>query len=39
MAINNHGGFGRWALIEIDDPWNARNTIRASLRGELPVAF
>ncbi len=27
-AINNHGGFGRWAFIEIDDPWDARNTIR-----------
>ncbi|MDZ4343828.1 MAG: DEAD/DEAH box helicase family protein [Candidatus Binatia bacterium] len=27
-AVNNHGGFGRWAFIEIDDPWNAMNTIR-----------
>jgi type III restriction enzyme len=26
-AINNHGGFGRWAFIEISDPWNAKNTI------------
>ena len=24
-AVNNHGGFGRWALVEIDDPWNAKN--------------
>ena len=31
-AINNHGGFGRWAFIEIDDPWDARNAIRASLQ-------
>jgi type III restriction enzyme len=23
-AINNHGGFGRWAFIEIDDPWDAK---------------
>ena len=30
-AINNHGGFGRWHFIEIDDPWNAKNTIRASI--------
>lgn len=27
-AINNHGGFGRWAFLEIEDPWDARNTIR-----------
>ena len=33
-AINNHGGFGRWAFIEITDPWGAKNTIRAMLRGE-----
>jgi len=31
-AVNNHGGFGRWQFIEIDDPWNAKNTIRAALR-------
>ena len=31
-AINNHGGFGRWAFIEIADPWDAKNTIRASLQ-------
>ncbi len=31
-AINNHGGFGRWALIEVTDPWDAQNTIRLSLR-------
>jgi type III restriction enzyme len=30
-AINNHGGFGRWGFIEITDPWNAKNTIRATL--------
>jgi type III restriction enzyme len=30
-AINNHGGFGRWAFIEISDPWDAKNTIRAYL--------
>jgi hypothetical protein len=31
---NNHGGFGRWAFIEITDPWDAKNTIRAMLRGQ-----
>ena len=30
-AINNHGGFGRWAFIEITDPWNAKNEIRTFL--------
>ncbi len=28
-AINNHGEFGKWAFIEISDPWDAKNTIRA----------
>ena len=28
-AINNHGGLGRWAFLEISDPWDAQNTIRA----------
>jgi type III restriction enzyme len=31
-AINNHGGFGRWGYVEISDPWDAINTIRATLR-------
>jgi type III restriction enzyme len=31
-AVNNHGGFGRWAFVEITDPWDAEGTIRASLR-------
>jgi very-short-patch-repair endonuclease len=30
-AINNHGGFGRWAFLEISDPWDAMNTIRRSI--------
>lgn len=33
-AINNHGGFGRWAFLEIVDPWDAKNTIRAFLSGK-----
>jgi len=33
-AVNNHGGFGRWAFIEIVDPWDAKNTIRAFLEGK-----
>lgn len=31
-AINNHGGFERWAFLEIVDPWDAKNTIRAFLQ-------
>jgi len=30
-AVNNHGGFGRWSFIEIEDPWNAENAIREFL--------
>ena len=30
-AMNNHGGFGRWDFIEISDPWDAENTLRAHL--------
>jgi type III restriction enzyme len=26
-SVNNHGGFGQWAFLEIRDPWDARNTI------------
>jgi type III restriction enzyme len=29
-AVNNHGGYGRWAFIEIVDPWDAKNTIRSN---------
>jgi type III restriction enzyme len=28
-AINNHGGFGRWAFLEIADPWDAQHLIRS----------
>lgn len=31
-AVNNHGGYGRWDFIEIADPWDAKNLIRAQLR-------
>jgi len=27
-AINNYGGYGRWAFVEINDPWNAKKLIR-----------
>ncbi len=31
-AVNNHGGFGRWAFVEVTDPWDAHATIRATVR-------
>ena len=31
-AINNHSGFGRWAFIEVTDPWDAQNFIRDFLK-------
>ena len=31
-AVNNHGGFGRWAFLEITDPWDADNVIRGFLK-------
>jgi len=37
-AVNNHGGFGRWAFLEISDPWDAKNTIRAALLSSLPAS-
>ncbi len=30
-AVNNHGGFGRWAFMQVTDPWDAANTIRGLL--------
>ena len=32
-AVNNHGSFGRWAFLEISDPWDAQNVIRMLLQG------
>ena len=30
-AVNNHGRFGRWAFVEVTDPWDAHQTIRAAV--------
>jgi type III restriction enzyme len=30
-AVNNHGGFGTWAFVEITDPWDAEHLLRAEL--------
>ncbi|CAN5852384.1 DEAD/DEAH box helicase family protein [soil metagenome] len=29
VAVNNWGGLGRWAFLEVTDPWDAGNLIRA----------
>jgi len=28
-AVNAHGGFGRWAFVEVTDPWDMEKQIRA----------
>ena len=33
-AVNHHGGLGRWAFLEISDPWDAKNTIHKALQAE-----
>lgn len=33
-AVNHDGRWGRWAFIEIVDPWDAKNTLRAFLQGK-----
>jgi type III restriction enzyme len=38
-AVNNHGGFGRWAFLEVQDPWNAQNLIRAFLRQDSSALY
>jgi type III restriction enzyme len=32
-AVNNDGSFGRWAYLEITDPWNVKKDIRSFLKG------
>ncbi len=33
-AVNNAGQWGRWAYIEIRDPWDAEKTLRASVQAQ-----
>jgi type III restriction enzyme len=37
-AVNNHGGFGRWAFVEVTDPWDAQRTIRGTIAREVAPA-
>ena len=36
-AVNNHGGFGRWAFVEVTDPWDAASVIRAFVQEPVQV--
>ncbi len=36
-AVNNHGGFGRWAFVEVTDPWDCEVTIRGAIAAALPA--
>jgi type III restriction enzyme len=36
-AVNNHGGLGRWAFIEITDPWRTKTLLRQLLQGTAVV--
>jgi type III restriction enzyme len=37
-AVNNSGDYGRWAFLEIRDPWNAMNAIRGFLKDSIADA-
>lgn len=37
VAINNWGGLGRWAFLEVTDPWDAEHVIRAKYLEPWPV--
>ena len=36
-AVNNHGGYGRWAFAEVTDPWDVRPVIGAAVEEARPV--
>ena len=36
-AVNNDGRFGRWAFLEVTDPWDAANLIRATFLQRVPA--
>ena len=36
-AVNSETNFGRWAFLEIDQPWNAKKTIREFLCASAPL--
>jgi type III restriction enzyme len=41
-AVNNHGGFKKWAFLEVTDPWNVKTIVKGFLddpqnAGTLPL--
>jgi type III restriction enzyme len=36
-AVNNWGGLGRWAFLEVTDPWDAEHLIKAKYLDHWPV--
>ena len=38
-AVNNHGRLGRWSFLEVTDPWDAANLIRAHVRSLAPAGI
>ncbi len=36
-AVNNRGAFGRWAFLEVTDPYDVLEQIRSSLSTEAAV--
>ena len=38
VAVNNWGGLGRWAFLEVTDPWDAEHLIRARFGQAMPQA-
>lgn len=37
VAVNNWGGLGRWAFLEVADPWDAENLVRTTYVEPLPI--
>jgi type III restriction enzyme len=37
VAVNNWAGLGRWAFLEVTDPWDAEHVIRAKYLEPWPV--
>ena len=38
-AVNNDGSYGRWAFLEVTDPWNVKTAIRNFLTSRISEMF
>jgi type III restriction enzyme len=38
-AVNNHGAFGRWAFLEITDPYDVLEPIRSLIRQQSVISL